>query len=63
MKYYILYNPKAGNGNAKESAEKLAEKLNCSDVAYMDVTTNIDYKTFVPTLDDDDVLVSVDYHM
>ena len=57
MKYYILYNPKAGNGSAKEDALKLAEKLNCTDVDYMDVTTNIDYSTFVPVLREDDVLV------
>lgn len=57
MKYYILYNPKAGNGSAKEAALKLAEKLNCTDVDYIDVTTNIDYTTFAPTLNEDDVLV------
>ena len=57
MKYYILYNPVAGHGSAKESATKLAEKLNCSDVDYIDVTTDIDYNTFVPTLTEDDVFV------
>ena len=57
MKYYILYNPVAGNGSAKEDAIKLAEKLQGGDVDYMDVTTNIDYSSLVPTMAEDDVLV------
>ena len=57
MRYYILYNPMAGNSSAKEDAVKLAEKLDCSEVDYIDVTTNIDYSSFVPSLDKDDVLI------
>lgn len=57
MKYYILYNPKAGNCSAKEDAKQLAEKLGSPDVDYIDVTAGIDYSTLVGNLGDDDVLV------
>ena len=42
MKYYILYNPMAGNGSAKEDAVKLAEKLGMyllPDVFFIDKET------------------------
>ena len=57
MKYYILYNPKAGNGSVKEDAKQLAEKLGSPDVDYIDITAGIDYSTLVANLGDDDVLV------
>lgn len=57
MKYYILYNPSAGNGTAKEDASKLSEQLGGGEFVYIDVRTDVNYAELVPTLDSDDVLV------
>ncbi len=57
MKYYILYNPSAGNGTAKEDAARHSEYFCGGECVYIDVRTDVNYAEFVPTLEADDVLV------
>ena len=56
MKYYVLYNPLAGNGKGKPEAEKLGGALE-GEVVYTDKTLIEDYAQFFAGLEQDDVIV------
>ena len=56
MKQYILYNPLAGNGNAKEAAEKLAD-ASASQAVLRSVTEISDYAAFLSGLTSEDTLI------
>ena len=56
MKYYVLYNPLAGNKTCTEKTEKL-KALYGESAEYCDMTNIFDYRAFLSTLNDDDVIV------
>ena len=56
MKQYILYNPLAGTGNAKEAAEKLAD-ASASQAVLRPVTEISDYAAFLSVLTSEDTLI------
>ena len=39
MKYYVLYNPAAGRGEAKAEAERLSSMITDGELVYEDLTT------------------------
>lgn len=45
-KYYVLYNPLAGNGNCKESVKELDNILSGHEIEYCDMTKIDSYKDF-----------------
>lgn len=55
MKHYILYNPLAGNGAAKEAAEKLSQSLPAESVL-SPITEIPDYAVYLSALNADDIL-------
>lgn len=59
MTYYIiLYNPLAGSGTGKASAEKLKEKLDVQS-QMIDITSIEDMRAFLHTLDADETIIIV----
>lgn len=59
MNYYILFNPHAGNGTAKESAVKLAEKLDAASSVY-DMTLIDSYASLLTDKDADIIILGGD---
>lgn len=53
---YLLYNPKANNGRAKEDLKLIPDKYT-KDSVFMDVLQIKDYKAFVDNLKDEDIIV------
>lgn len=53
---YILYNKKAGDGNALESAKKL-EKILSDEIKYIDIEKISDYSVFLKGIEKDDYVV------
>ncbi len=56
MKYHVLYNPLAGNGNGKESLAHLSE-LYADEVSYEDMTSIASYADFLRSIDAEDVII------
>ena len=56
MKYYVLYNPLAGNKTCSQKIEKLKD-LYGEQAEYCDVTKITDYSTFVDGLTSEDVII------
>ena len=56
MKYYVLYNPLAGNKTCAEKTEKL-KGIYGENAEYCDMTEITDYSEFFAKLCDDDVIV------
>ena len=56
-KYCVLYNPYAGGGTAKTSAEKLNELFKGDTVVYKDMTAIGNYSEFFATLASDEKLI------
>ena len=56
MKYYILYNPLAGNKTCEEKINVLKEKYGES-AECIDLTGMTDYKAFFSALDKEDVII------
>lgn len=59
MKYYILYNPKAGSGTGEQTAHKLDSILEGQELEYRNVLEATDYKAFFEGLQQDDKVVVV----
>ena len=58
MKYYILFNPLSGNGNAATKANELKMMfMNSGETEIEDITTIKDYAAFLGQIADDDVIV------
>ena len=53
---YVLYNNKAGDGNALESAKMLEIIIN-DEMKYIDVTEVSDYRIFITGLEKDDYII------
>lgn len=49
-KYAVLFNPLAGNGKGKETAEKLSALLPDAELRFCDITTIADYAEFLQSL-------------
>lgn len=56
--YIILYNPLAGSGTGKDSAEKLKQKLDVQS-QMIDITSIDDMRAFLHTLDADETIIIV----
>lgn len=56
MKYYILFNEKAGNGQSEHRARALAEAYE-GEIVYMDILKIDDYPAFVSALTPNDTLI------
>ena len=56
MKYYVLYNPLAGNKTCAQKIEKLKAQYT-ENTEYCDMTKISDYRSFLEKLEEDDVLV------
>ncbi len=56
-KYCILYNPNAGNGKGKASAEKLNALLPEDTLTYKDMTAVGDYASFFASLAEDEKII------
>lgn len=56
MKYYVLYNPIAGGGNAEQEVKKLSGILT-GEVEFLDVTKIEDYSAFVQDMAAEDAVV------
>lgn len=58
-KYYVLYNPLAGNGHCRENVKKLDDILPHHEIEYCDMTKIGSYKDFFKNIEDSaEVLVS-----
>ncbi len=55
MKYYVLFNPLSGNGNAKARADELCGLYENAEA--IDVTTISNYKEFITPLTEDDTII------
>ena len=56
-KYVIIYNPHAGGGTAKETAQKLTDILSGDSLDFKDMTEISDYSEFFKEIGDDEKLV------
>lgn len=57
MKYYVLYNPHAGNGRGKEEAEKLTDIMKGDELVFDDITKINNYKAFFDGVRDDEAVI------
>lgn len=58
MKYYALFNPKAGHGRGDDNKlDALKELYGAENVEFHNVTEDIDYKALISSLSADDVIV------
>jgi len=56
MKYYVLYNPIAGNGNVQEKVKGLSS-LYENELVFEDITKLPPYEEFFRTIESDDVVI------
>ncbi len=57
LKYYVLYNPLAANGQCEEKLAPLKELFSKDDAVYCNMTEISDLKEFLASLTEDDTLV------
>ena len=57
MKYYVVYNPHAGNGRGKEEAEKLRDIMKGDELVFSDITKIDDYKTFLRGIGNNEAVI------
>lgn len=57
MKYYVLYNPQAGNGTGHEQAKTVETLFQDATFSYVDVTSENGYNDLFLSLDDEDGVI------
>ena len=62
MKYYVLYNPLAGNKTCAQKIEKLKAQYT-ENTEYCDMTKISDYRSFLEKLEEDEDVQNVFHNM